>query len=295
LPDAGIVRVGEDTAQVGSTLTIATDSEEGTGAGTPGIVDVPFGGTIINTYPAGSTITFANGDVRTITSIVQGNVGLYLNISYSGTATASSPEFPIILKTANYAAATTAPEWTFDTTGNLTLPTGGEIKTAAGTGDVVIEANDGTARTWTFGGDGDLTLPASGDVVNSTGVSQLANRVEGSWTVTTGTNTYSFTVPSEGTYTMWVKGKMDGGIITWNATLSITNTNVPAIGTQYAWNYTGSGSPILLTAIPDQIRGAAGEISTDATYAGSTSNRFDFGISNTSGSSKTIYYGYTKV
>jgi hypothetical protein len=94
---------------------------------------------------------------------------------------------------------------------------------------------------------------------------------------------------------LWVKGNIPNGIITWNATLSITNTNVPAIGYQYAWNYTGGGSPILLTAIPDQIRGTAGTISTDATYVGSTSNRFDFTIANTSGSSVTVYYGYTKV
>jgi hypothetical protein len=47
--------------------------------------------------------------------------------------------------------------WTFDTDGNLTVP--GEIKSAAGTGDVVVEANDGTARTWTFGADGLLTFP----------------------------------------------------------------------------------------------------------------------------------------
>jgi hypothetical protein len=94
---------------------------------------------------------------------------------------------------------------------------------------------------------------------------------------------------------MWVKGNIPNGIITWNATLSISNTNVPAIGQQYAWNYTGGGSPILLTSIPDQIRGTVGTISTDATYAGITSNRFDFGISNTSGASQTVYYGYTKV
>ena len=121
------------------------------------------------------------------------------------------------------------------------------------------------------------------------------SKVIGEWAVTTGTNTYNFTVPSDGTYVMWVKGNIPNGIIIWNATLSISNSNVPAIGTQYAWNYTGGGSPILLTTIPDQIRGAAGTISTDATYAGTTSNRFDFGISNTSGSSQTIYYGYAKI
>jgi flagellar basal body rod protein FlgG len=171
-------------------------------------------------------------------------------------------------------------------------------------GDIITVTNNSAtdsfrisvpAKDWTFSSGGDLTLPASGDIVNSTGVSQLANRVEGSWTVTTGTATYSFTVPMDGTYIMWVKGNIPNGILTWNATLSVTNSNVPAIGTQYAWNYTGGGSPILLTSIPDQIRGAAGTISTDATYAGSTSNRFDFGISNSSGSSQTIYYGYTKI
>jgi hypothetical protein len=163
-------------------------------------------------------------------------------------------------------------------------------------GRVFIRTDNGTTlRTWQFDVNGKLTLPASGDVVDSTSVSQLARRVEDSWTVTNGTSTYSFTIPMDGTYTMWVKGNIPNGIITWNATLSISNTNVPAIGTQYAWNYTGGGSPILLTAIPNQIRGSAGTISTDNTYAGTTSNRFDFEIANTSGSAQTVYYGYTKV
>jgi hypothetical protein len=179
------------------------------------------------------------------------------------------------------------PQIKYSTTGN----DGMQLFTAAKPIKITTASN----THWTFGTTGSVTLPAGGDVVDSTSVSQLAKRVEGSWTVTAGTNTYSFTVPADGTYTMWVKGNIPNGIITWNATLSISNTNVPAIGTQYAWNYTGGGSPILLTAIPDQIRGAAGTISTDATYVGSTSNRFDFGISNTSGSSQTIYYGYTKV
>jgi hypothetical protein len=173
------------------------------------------------------------------------------------------------------------------------LPTEDDLKIfASNTGSVYISAN---GEDWKFGNDGDLTLPAGGDIVDSTGVSQTAQRVEDTWTVTTGTNTYSFTVPSDGTYIMWVKGNIPNGIITWNATVSVTNSNVPAIGTQYAWNYTGGGSPILLTAIPDQIVGTAGTISTDATYAGTTSNRFDFTIANTSGESQTVYYGYTKI
>jgi hypothetical protein len=117
----------------------------------------------------------------------------------------------------------------------------------------------------------------------------------GSWTIATGTNTYSFTVPSGGTYSMWVRGNIPNGIIVWNATATVTNTNVPAIGYQYAWNYTGGGSPISITAIPNQIKGVAGTISTDATYAGTSSNRFDFTIANTSGALQTVYYGYTTI
>jgi hypothetical protein len=75
----------------------------------------------------------------------------------------------------------------------------------------------------------------------------------------------------------------------------VTNANVPVIGSQFAWNYTGGGSPISLTAIPNQIRGVSNTISTDATYAGSSSNRFDFTINNTSGASQIVYYGYTKI
>jgi hypothetical protein len=181
-------------------------------------------------------------------------------------------------------------KWIFRSDGTLTIP--GNIR-SEGNIDIEINLTDSTLRRWSFGEDGNLNIP--GDIVDSTGVNQTAQRVEGSWTVTTGTNTYSFTVPMDGTYVMWVKGNIPNGIITWNATLSVTNSNVPAIGTQYAWNYTGGGSPILLTAIPDQIRGTAGGISTDATYAGTTSNRFDFGIANTSGSAQTVYYGYTKI
>jgi hypothetical protein len=94
---------------------------------------------------------------------------------------------------------------------------------------------------------------------------------------------------------MWVKGNIPNGIIVWNATVSVSNNNVPAIGTQYAWNYTSGGSPILLTEIPNQILGISSTISTATGYAGGTSNRFDFTIANTSGASQTVYYGYTKI
>jgi hypothetical protein len=157
--------------------------------------------------------------------------------------------------------------------------------------DAVVEANGSLTDNEVFAYDS-----ASGMWKNQTAAEAgLAPTTSGSWTITTGTSTYNFTVPSNGNYVMWVNGNIPNGIIVWNATVTVTNANVPAIGSQYAWNYTSGGSPILITAIPNQIRGAVGTISTDATYSGGSSNRFDFTIANTSGDSQTIYYGYTKI
>jgi hypothetical protein len=418
LPNNGKITSGVDAAQVGSTTTIALNSLGTDQANNNINVGIEWTGNeaVFTTYAAGSTITFANGDVRTITEIqkneVYGEPGVFaIDIYWStGTPRENLTAFPITLKTSNYVAAYTAPEWTFGTDGSLTLPAdiashswiepaGNTLSLYKRTGNasshvtqtaikwqsivldqdtgnwpayaaiyaelptidtpaVSISARQGTSgntsqwvfgadgklvlseigtlsnggHDWTFGTDGSLTFPdatvqstawtgfsvaaddstqrsiSSGELVKFIGaggvttasdaegnITITGSKVIGSWTVTTGTSTYSFTLPSDGTYVMWVKGNIANGIITWNATASVTNTNVPAIGSQYAWNYTGGGSPILLTAIPDQIRGSAGTISTDNTYAGSTSNRFDFGISNTSGASQTVYYGYTKI
>jgi hypothetical protein len=126
------------------------------------------------------------------------------------------------------------------------------------------------------------------------GYSQNAiSPVTGSWTVTSGTSNYSFTVDINNTYNLWVLGNIPNGIIVYNATVSVSNTNVPVIGYQYAWNYTGGGS-LVLTSIPSQIVGTAGSIST-STPAGSNTNTFTFGITNNSGSSQIVYYGYIKV
>jgi hypothetical protein len=225
-------------------------------------------------YAGGDSGGFLNLDVQ----------GMASEEDYGGVRLGNTNNKPVEL----WAGSNTI--FRFDSDGSLTLP--GDIKSESAI-NIDVNLSDSTLRRWTFGEDGDLNIP--GNILDSTGVNQTAQRVEGSWTVTAGTNTYSFTVPSDGTYVMWVKGNIPNGIITWNATLSVSNSNVPAIGQQYAWNYTGGGSPISLTSIPNQIKGVAGTISTDATYEGTTSNRFDFGISNTSGASQTVYYGYTKI
>jgi len=117
----------------------------------------------------------------------------------------------------------------------------------------------------------------------------------GSWTVTPGTNTYSFTVDSGATYTMWLYGNVPNGIIGWNCTATISNTNVPVVGVQYAWVYTGGGTPIDITSIPDQFVGTSGSIMrTVGTGITFPTNTFRFGINNTSVTNRTVYYGYTK-
>jgi len=117
--------------------------------------------------------------------------------------------------------------------------------------------------------------------------------VSGSWTLSAGTNTVSFTVTAGQSYVMWVNGNIPNGIVNWNATVTLSNSNVPAIGVQYGWYYL-VGNALVLTSIPSQIVGTAGSIVTTSP-AVSNSNTFTFGITNNSGVSQIIYYGYIKI
>ena len=92
---------------------------------------------------------------------------------------------------------------------------------------------------------------------------------------------------------MWVNGNIPNGIVNWNATVTLSNSNVPVIGVQYGWYYI-AGNALVLTSIPSQIIGDAGIIGTSSPGF-TNSNTFTFGIDNNSGSSQIIYYGYTKV
>jgi len=125
-------------------------------------------------------------------------------------------------------------------------------------------------------------------LAGSTGVPVI-----GSWTLTTGANTVSFIVTAGQSYVMWVNGNIPNGIVNWNATVTLSNSNVPVIGVQYGWYYLAGGA-LELTSIPNQIVGTAGTISTSAP-AVSNSNTFTFGITNNSGTSQVINYGYLKI
>jgi len=137
------------------------------------------------------------------------------------------------------------------------------------------------------GGTSSQFLKADGSVDTST----YATSGGGSWTVTAGSGTYSFTVSTNANYVMWVRGNIPNGICIWNATVSISNSNVPVIGNQYGGYYT-DGNQLVLTSIPSQIIGTSGSISTFS-LAVTNTNTFSFGITNNSGLNQTVYYGYT--
>ena len=129
------------------------------------------------------------------------------------------------------------------------------------------------------------------------GSAQLASsfplKTVGTWTVPAGASVQSFTVDWNHSYQMWVIGNIPSGIISWNATVNVTNANVPIVGSQYSWYYV-DGNALVLTSIPAQIVGVNGAIST-ASYSTTTSNTFEFGITNNSGTTQTITYGYVKL
>jgi hypothetical protein len=147
-----------------------------------------------------------------------------------------------------------------------------------------------------FDNTGNLTLPGNTFAVNYANNTPVpvVTRVENSWTVPVGNSTQSFTVPINNTYLLWLNRNIPNGIIVWNATVSVSNTNVPAIGYQYAWNYTGGGNILAFTSIPDQIIGTAGAISNASTAVANT-NVFSFGINNTSGNAVTVNYGWIQI
>jgi hypothetical protein len=145
------------------------------------------------------------------------------------------------------------------------------------------------------------TITTTGNVTagkfigDGSGLTGVALKTSGSWTVTAGTNTYSFTVPTSGTYQLWVDCNIPNGILAYNATATVTNSNVPVVGQQFAWVYNGGGTPVDFVSIPNQFTGTANTIVRSNTAPSATTNRFDFGINNTSGGNVTVSYGWIRI
>jgi len=220
--------------------------------------------------------------------------------------------------------------WDFGTDANLTLPQTGYLRVGTGIvagfasspAPVISGFSNISAENFTFLGNGvnilstvsgnygnanvaayltTATITTTGNITAGnisgagSGLTGVALKTTGSWTVATGTNTYSFTVPVNGVYQLWVECNIPNGILAYNATATVSNSNVPVVGAQYAWVYTGGGTPIDFTSIPNQFTGTGNAIVRSSVAPSATTNRFDFGINNTSGSSQTAYWGYVRL
>jgi len=136
-------------------------------------------------------------------------------------------------------------------------------------------------------------VSANNFIGNGSQLTGIPTQTTGSWTLTPGVNTVSLTVPINGTYSIWVRGNIPSGIVSYTATVVVTNTNVPVLGSSYGWYYV-DGNNLVLTAIPTQIIGTVNGIST-ATVSTTTANVFTFGITNNSGANAVVNWGYTKL
>ena len=294
-------------AGAGSYVNLIT-TDESTSVGVDG------GGGYITT--AGGTWDFDTTGNLT----VPGNIIMTTGIVGSGASPA-----PYLSGFSSLSAITVSASGNISATGNVTA---GNILTAglvSATGNITTAGNfvgNGAALTnvtvsvagnivgtqsnvtlvagsynWTFDNTGNLTLPGNTFAVNyanNTPVNAVT-RFESAWTVPVGNSTQSFTVTPNETYYMWVDCNIPNGILTWNATATVTNTNVPVVGAQYAWVYNGGGSPIDFTSIPNQFIGTSNTIVRSSVAPSATTNRFDFGINNISGASQTVRYGWIAI
>jgi hypothetical protein len=121
------------------------------------------------------------------------------------------------------------------------------------------------------------------------------SRIQGTWTVTPGDNTETITMPEQGVYRAWAYGSVPNGIALWTATFNFSNTNVPVLGSQYAWYY-ADGNALQWTSLPNQFTGTNGVIiSSPDSYAPNTANVLSFGIRNNSATTYGVSYGYIKL
>jgi hypothetical protein len=162
---------------------------------------------------------------------------------------------------------------------------------------VTYQNNTGSLVAQTF--INQLGIAGSSGSSGSSGTSgssgQGVNITEGSWTVTPGTANYNFSVLPDNSYSMWVRGNIPNGILAWQAEVTLTNSNVPVLGVQYAWNYTDGGSPIRLLAMPSQIFGTAGTIvNTTPGLTQNPSTTFVFQIQNQTASNQIVRWGYIR-
>ena len=244
--------------------------------------------------PSLTTDTITEGtNLYHTTARVRSAIGAGTNIEYNSSTgivgVTSTPAFTTVTTT-----NLNVQNVTFTGTGAVTISSGNDLNLSA-VGNVSI--NGETLSNVAFSGAyADLTGKPTlfgGSYNDLTNKPNIVEKTTGSWTLAAGANTVSLTVPINGTYSIWVNGNIPNGIVTYTATVVVTNTNVPVIGSSYGWYY-ADGNALVLTAIPTQVVGTANNIST-STVATTTANVFTFGITNNSGSDQVVNWGYTKL
>jgi hypothetical protein len=191
-------------------------------------------------------LSFYNNGSAQMQLTVAGNLNMTVNNSV---ATSGTGYFigNAVGTTANYTGNVTAQ----NLIGNISI-TGNVTGTSS---NVTLQAG---AYTSVFDNQGNVTVPrlftagniqtAGYFVGNGTLLTGVAIKTTGSWTVPTGNSTQSFTVPTSGTYQLWVDCNIANGILAWNATATVTNSNVPVVGQQFAWSTTVVEHPLTLPA-----------------------------------------------
>jgi hypothetical protein len=267
-PNAGKIYQGVNAVAVGN---LAGYSSQGTNAiaigSSAGKTNQPAGSIVIN-----ASENELNGSVA----------GLYIDPIRSATATDYVAYYNPTTKEVTYGPAPTgggvmSPDPIFDSVTATDLNV--QNVTFTGTGAVTINSNN------------DLNLVAAGTIKFNG--NEIVEKTTGSWTLAAGANTVSLTVPGPGTYSIWVNGNIPNGIVTYTATVVVTNNNVPVVGSSYGWYY-AAGNALVLTAIPNQVVGSPNAIST-AVVSTITANVFTFGITNNSGTGQVVNWGYSKL
>ena len=282
---------------INSTTNVVSVVNGGTGTTT----STGTGSVVLNTSPTLTTPALGTPSSATLTNasglpIASGVSGLGTGVaSFLATPTSSNLASAISDETGSGALV-------FGTSPTLTTPTLGVASgsSLALTGTTVSNSTTTGASTVAGGaGIGGALNASSVTATNFIGsgsqLTDVATRVTGSWTLNTGANDVSFSVTPGGTYSMWVNGNIPNGIALWTATVTTANTNVPVLGSQYAWYYS-TGNALVWNNIPDQITGTNNTIvSSPGSYGPNTSHVFKFRITNNSGATQTIYYGYIKL
>jgi hypothetical protein len=283
--------VRNDVANVAQVMFYNTTSKE-----------VTYGNTV--NVAGNITAGYFVGNGALLTGITAGsnygnaNVAAYLT-TYGGPVNAN-----VITGTANAtinglvvnASATIGT--TLGVTGNITAGNiitnqfGNSVGTTA-----TYTANVTAGNLITSGTSGNITganvISATTFVGNGSQLTGVATQETGSWSLAAGANSVNINIATPGTFSMWVNGNIPNGIVTYTATVVITNSNVPVLGSQYGWFYE-AGNALVLTSIPTQVVGNVGTIS-NASPAVSNAYVFSFGINNNSGTTQVVNWGYTKL